>query len=84
MSKKAWEQHQHAARHHEPAAYHHNQAAKHDEAGDHERAAHHAYLALGHLHHATQHGAEAAKLHADDCSERSRASDQQGVNQSAA
>jgi hypothetical protein len=84
MSTQAWEHHHHAGRHHELAAYHHNQAAKHDEAGDHERAAHHAYLALGHLQHATQHGAEAAKLHADLCSDKSSAPQQDFANKSAA
>jgi hypothetical protein len=58
MSRKAGE-------HHEHAATHNREAARHLEAGDHEAAAHHAHSAQSHLHYATRHAAEAAKLHVE-------------------
>ncbi len=62
---KTWEHYHDAARHHEQAAYHYKEAAKYDEAEEHEKAVHHAYLAHGHTQHASDHDAEAAKLHAE-------------------
>jgi hypothetical protein len=64
---KTWEHYHHAARHHEKAAYHFHEAAKYDQAEEHEKAAHHAYLAYGHSQHAVHGEAEAAKLHAEQC-----------------
>ena len=64
---KTWEHYHNAARNHEKAAYHYNEAAKYNRAEEHEKEAHHAYLAHGHGQLAVHHGAEAAKLHAEEC-----------------
>ena len=83
---KTWEHYHHAARHHEKAAYHYNEAVKYDQAEEHEKAAHHAYLAHGYSQHAVHHEAEAAKLHAEQCSQSlvAPASDPGGKKKSAA
>jgi len=47
-----------------PAAKHHTEAGNHYGAGRHEQAAREAYLAHGHYLHASNHAAEAARLHA--------------------
>src|SRR5262249_40517275 len=57
--------HELAAEHHETDAHHHREAAKHYDAGDHEKAGHHAHVAHAHGLHATHHGHEAAKHHAE-------------------
>ena len=69
---KTWEHYHHAARHHEKAAYHYDEAAKYDQAEEHEKAAHNAYLAHGNSEHAVHHDGEAAKLHAEQCTQRAK------------
>ena len=81
---KTWEHYHDAARHHVQAAYHYKQAAKYDEAKQHEKAAHHAYLAHGHNQHAIHHGAEAAKLHAEQCDNRETPASEQGARKKSA
>jgi hypothetical protein len=64
MKSKAAEIHTKGATHHEAAALHHKEAAKALEAGKPEPAAHHALVAQGHLAHAADLAAAAAKEHA--------------------
>ena len=64
MSSDAVEHHQKAAEHFEYAAKHHLEAATYYGVGRHEQAAREAYLAHGHFSHASNHAAEAARLHA--------------------
>jgi hypothetical protein len=66
---KTWEHYHHAGSHHEQAACYYKEAAKYDEAEEHEKAAHHEYLAHAHNQLAIHQGAEAAKLHAEQCGE---------------
>jgi hypothetical protein len=63
MSTEATEHHRKAAEQFEYAARHHHDAATHYEAGRHEQAAREAYLAHGHYLHASNHAAEAARMH---------------------
>jgi hypothetical protein len=64
ISAEAVEHHRKAAEHFEYAAKHHTEAATQYGAGRHEQAAREAYLAHGHYLHASNHAAEAARLHA--------------------
>ena len=63
MSTEAVKHHRKAAEHFAYAAKHHTEAATHYGAGRHEQAAHEAYLAHGHCLTASNHAAEAARLH---------------------
>ena len=63
MSTEAGERHRKAAEHFGLAARHHMEAASRYGAGERELAAHEAYLAHGHYLHASNHAAEAARLH---------------------
>ena len=64
MSTDVIEHHRKAAEHFEYAAKHHTEAATHYGAGRHEQAAREGYLAHGHYLQASNHAAEAARLHA--------------------
>ena len=64
MATGAVKHHQKAAEHFAYAAKHHKEAGTHYGAGRHVQAAHEAYLAHGHYLMATNHAAEAARLHA--------------------
>jgi hypothetical protein len=44
-----------------------------EEAAEHESGAHHGHTAQGHLHHATHPAAEAAKAHAEEHGQKSKA-----------
>jgi hypothetical protein len=63
MSSEALKHHRKAAEHFEYAAKHHTEAGAHYGAGRHEQAAREAYLAHGHSLAASNHAADAAKLH---------------------
>ena len=64
MSTEAVDHHRKAAEHFEHAAQHHSAAATHYGAGQYDQASREAYLAHGHYLHASNHAAEAARLHA--------------------
>jgi hypothetical protein len=63
MSTEAVEHHRKAAEHFAFAAKHHTEAGTHYGEGRHEQAAREAYLAHGHSLTASNHAADAARLH---------------------
>ena len=63
MSTDAAEDHRKAAEQFAYAAQHHTEAATHYEAGRHEQAAREAHLTHGHSLTASNHAAEAARMH---------------------
>jgi hypothetical protein len=64
MTTEAVKHHRKAAQHFAYAAKHHKEAGSLHNEGRHERAAREAYLAHGYALSATNHAAEAARLHA--------------------